>query len=290
MPAISAEGVAAYLRRLGIPDPGEPSVEALFALHRAHVERIPYEVLDIQLGRWTSTQLHSAVRRIVQGRGGYCVQLNTAFSVLLAALGYEVTRHAAGVQGSASWPAARAEVAPHMSLSVRLDGVRWLVDVGLGDGLYEPLPARPGRYQQGSFTYRLSRSKVEPGGLRLDHDVRGSLAGIDIRMTPARQQQFLRWHHYLASNAESRLVRIFTVMHRNADSFDALTGCLLRHVDGTGSTARELSSQDEWSQALADVFAIRLTDLPPEAREALWRKVRLAHEEWLARKAASRAS
>ncbi|HEX8095844.1 arylamine N-acetyltransferase family protein [Jatrophihabitans sp.] len=290
MPAISAEGVASYLHRLGVPDPGEPSVEALFALHRAHVERIAYEVVDIQLGRWTSVQAHHAVRRIVGGRGGYCVQLNTAFSVLLSALGYQVTRHAAGVQASAGLPAANADIAPHMALSVQLDGDRWLVDVGLGDGLYEPLPVRLGPYQQGPFSYRLSRSKTEPGGLRLDHDVRGSLAGIDVRMTPARQQQFLRWHHYLVSSAESRLVRAFTVMHRNADSIDALTGCLLRRVDSTGRTVRELGSRDEWVQALADIFTIRLTDFQPDAPEVLWRKVRVAHDEWLARKAASRAS
>lgn len=290
MPAISAEGVAGYLHRLGMPDPGEPSVEALFALHRAHVERIAYEVIDIQLGHWTSVQPHHAVGRILRGRGGYCVQLNTAFSVLLAALGYQVTRHAAGVQASARLPAASADVAPHMALSVQLDGARWLVDVGLGDGLYEPLPVRPGPYQQGPFSYRLSHSKAEPGGLRLDHDVRGSVAGIDVRMAPARQQEFLHWHHYLVSSAESRLVRAFTVMHRNAGSVDALTGCLLRHIDGSGRTVRVLDTQDEWLQALADIFSIRLTDLGPAARERLWRKVRLAHDEWLARKADSRAS
>ena len=290
MPAISAEGIARYLHRLDIPDPGEPSVQALFALHRAHVERIPYEVIDIQLGRWTSVQTHHSVNRILHGRGGYCVQLNTAFSVLLSALGYQVTRHAAGVQASASLPPANADVAPHMALSVEVDGDRWLVDVGLGDGLYEPLPARPGPYQQGPFSYRLGRSETESGGLRLDHDPRGSLAGIDVRLAPARQQEFLRWHHYLVASAESRLVRALTVMHRNATSTDALTGCLLRHVDSTGRTVRVLDTQDEWTQALADVFGITLTDLEPELRTGLWRKVRTAHEEWLARKSASRAS
>ena len=89
-------------------------------------------------------QPHHAVNRILQGRGGYCVQLNTAFSVLLAALGYQVSRHAAGVQASTRMPAVTADIAPHLALSVQLDNERWLVDVGLGDGLYEPLPARPG--------------------------------------------------------------------------------------------------------------------------------------------------
>ncbi|HEX8768841.1 MAG TPA: arylamine N-acetyltransferase [Jatrophihabitans sp.] len=290
MPAISAEGTEVYLQRLGIPDPGEPSVEALFALHRAHVERIAYEVIDIQLGRWTSVQAHHAVDRVLRGRGGYCVQLNTAFSVLLAALGYQVTRHAAGVQASAGSPAATADVAPHMALSVELDGIRWLVDVGLGDGLYEPLPVRPGPYQQGPFSYRLSRSETEPGGFRLDHDPRGSVVGIDVRLAPARQQEFLRWHHYLVSSAESRLVRALTVMHRNADSIDALTGCLLRRVDSTGRTVRVLDSKADWVQALADIFTIRLDHLDAEVVDGLWRKVRAAHDQWLARKAASRAS
>ncbi len=290
MSAISAEGIACYLRRLGIADPGEPSVAALFALHRAHVERIPYEVIDIQLRRWTSVQPHHAVNRILRGRGGYCVQLNTAFSVLLDALGYQVSRHAAGVQASAGMPAVNADVAPHLALSVELDGERWLVDVGLGDGLHEPLPVRAGPYQQGPFSYRLSRSETEPEGLRLDHDPRGSLTGIDIRMTPARQREFHRWHHYLVSSPESRLVRALTVMHRNATSVDVLTGCLLRHVDSTGRTVRELTTQDEWFDALTDVFALDLTDLEPGERAALWNKVRAAHEQWLARKAASRAS
>ena len=148
MPAISAEGVACYLRRLGLPEPGRPSVARRCALHRAHVERIAYEVIDIQLGRWTSVQTHHAVSRVLRGRGGYCVQLNTAFSVLLTALGYQVTRHAAGVQASASLRRQRC-IAPHMALSVELDGERWLVDVGLGDGLHEPLPARPGTISKG---------------------------------------------------------------------------------------------------------------------------------------------
>ncbi|MDQ1742859.1 MAG: hypothetical protein QOE23_1198 [Pseudonocardiales bacterium] len=290
MPAISADGIAGYLQRLGIRDPGRPSVAGLFALHRAHVERIPYEVLDIQLGRWTSVQPHHAVNRILRGRGGYCVQLNTAFSVLLAALGYRVSRHAAGVQASTRMPAVTADIAPHLALSVQLEDQQWLVDVGLGDGLYEPLPARPGSYQQGPFSYRLSRSGMEPGGLRLDLDPRGSLTGIDIRLTAARQQEFRHWHHYLARSPQSRLVRALTVMHRNADSVDALTGCLLRHVDGSGRTVRELDDRAEWQDALADVFGIRLGDLDAAALDALWARVRIAHELWLERKAASRAS
>jgi arylamine N-acetyltransferase len=37
---------AAYLRRIGVDDPGPPSAAALAALHRAHVERVPYAWLS----------------------------------------------------------------------------------------------------------------------------------------------------------------------------------------------------------------------------------------------------
>ena len=43
----------AYLRRLGL-DREPPTVEALFRIHRAHLERVPYETTWIHLGEpWT---------------------------------------------------------------------------------------------------------------------------------------------------------------------------------------------------------------------------------------------
>ena len=48
MPA-DPEHLDAYLARLGL-DREPPSVEAMFRLHEAHAERIPYETLWIQLG------------------------------------------------------------------------------------------------------------------------------------------------------------------------------------------------------------------------------------------------
>ncbi|RRR77466.1 hypothetical protein [Streptomyces sp. RP5T] len=37
---------AKYLERLGVNWPGRPTVETLFQIQRAHVERIPYENID----------------------------------------------------------------------------------------------------------------------------------------------------------------------------------------------------------------------------------------------------
>lgn len=273
-----------YLARLGLDDPGEPSLPALRALHRGHVERVPYEALDIQLRRPTSVAPQESVRRILRGRGGYCVQLNTAFGALLTALGYRVSGHRAGIQGRGAPGPSDAGFAPHLALTVELEGARWLVDVGLGDGLHEPLPLREGTHRHGPLEMRLRPSRVEPDGWRLDHDPLGSIAGMDVRAASAGNAEFARWHPYLASSPRSRLVRAVTVMQRDAAGADVLMGCVLRRVDAAGVSARELATAGEWFGALADVFGLRLQEVPEDDRAALWARVRAAHEAWRAAK------
>ena len=90
-----------YLERLGLASlpagdgrrlacAGPPSVEGLRILHHAHVERVPYENLDIQLGRPMSIGPLASAARIAAGRGGYCYQLNGAFGLLLGWIGTRV--------------------------------------------------------------------------------------------------------------------------------------------------------------------------------------------------------
>ena len=82
MSRLDTEG---YLDRLGIADPGEPSVAGLRALHAAHVELVTYEAIKIQLGRPTTVDPYESAERIVARHpGGYCYHLNGAFSSLLS--------------------------------------------------------------------------------------------------------------------------------------------------------------------------------------------------------------
>jgi N-hydroxyarylamine O-acetyltransferase len=65
----------AYLARLGL-DAEPPSVEALFRLHRAQVERVPYETLWIQLGELYGVDPRQSLQRVATTtRGGYCFHL-----------------------------------------------------------------------------------------------------------------------------------------------------------------------------------------------------------------------
>jgi N-hydroxyarylamine O-acetyltransferase len=279
----------AYLRRLRLPQPGAPTAETLRRLHEAHVERIAYEALEIQLRRPTTVDPQESAERILgRHRGGYCFHLNGAFSLLLEALGYDVVWHRAGVQNHSDPAPVGAEIANHLALTVHglptdeCPSGDWLVDVGLGDALHAPLPLHEGVYVQGPFRYGLRRSEVEPGGWRFDHDPRCSFAGMDFRPQRATQDDFRARHLHLSTSPESGFVRTCSVQRRDVRGVDVLTGCMLRRLDGLERAPAALDTADAWFGALREVFDLPLDDIDAAARTALWRRVRAAHEAWLA--------
>lgn len=285
--------VPGYLARLGLPDLGQPSVAALFDLHRAHVERVPYENLEIQLGCPTTLDpLESADRIVRRRRGGYCFHLNGAFAALLGALGYRVRWHVGGVQNAVDDPVPGAS-GNHVALTVHglpteecPEGV-WFVDVGLGDALHEPLPLRPGVFRQGPFTYALDRSPVVPFGWRFDHDPTGSFARMDFAPASAGPDDFAATHKRLSTAPDSPFVRTLAVQRRDASGVDVLRGRVLTRVEGSAAgcgTGREeeLTTAASWFAALGDVFGLTLDDVPAQRRRELWERVCRAHEAWAA--------
>ena len=82
----------AYLRRIGYAGSISPAPDTLQAVHRAHLETVPFENLDIALGRKISIDEAAFVRKVVEERrGGFCYELNGAFAALLRAMGFRVT-------------------------------------------------------------------------------------------------------------------------------------------------------------------------------------------------------
>jgi N-hydroxyarylamine O-acetyltransferase len=274
--------VTAYLARLGRTDlvGAPPDLDTLIELHRAHVERVPYEVLEIWLRRPTSLDPLVSAARILEGRGGYCYHLNGAFSALAEAFGYKVTKHAAGVQGRGEEAGVTGN---HLALTVRLPDGEWLVDLGLGDALHEPIPLAEGTYRQGPFVFGLRPSEVAPGGWRFAHDPGGSFVGMDFEPTPTTMSRFIEKHHELST--DSSFVRVAVVQRRDATGVDLLRGLVFERK-GDRAHQVTLASRRDYVDTLADVFGLHLAT---EDRPVLWERVRTAHENWLAAEAAGRA-
>lgn len=272
------------LTRLGVAA-RPPSVAALTELHRRFVETVPYENLDIVLGRPPSIDPATSIRRIVAGRGGYCYHLNGAFAELLTALGYEVTRHVGGVQGPNGAPHVDGN---HLALTVRLDDATWLVDVGLSDCLHEPLPLTAGEYRQGQFRYRLTASAVAEGGWRLEHDPRGSFVGMDFAAPAATIDDFAPMHAHLSGSPDSPFVRTLCVARRDADGAQVLRSLTLARI-GEVVERVVLADRQSWWAALEEVFGLPGTLWSADDQEALWQIARRQHDDFLAAKAARAA-
>lgn len=270
-----------------MPEAPSPSVDALFALHRAQVERIPYESVWIWLGERRTIAPLDSLRHLVSGRGGYCYHLNGALATLLTWLGFQVRRHVGGVQGTPE--EAPGPSANHLALTVTglptpsNESGEWFIDAGLGDGPHEPMPLLAGEYRQGPFTYGLAPSAAVDGGWRFQADPRMSLVGMDFAPGGARLTDFAARHEYLQTAPESGFVRVLTAFRRDASGVDVLRGRTLKRVDGKGETTTDLSTSVAWYTALADVFDLPLSDVDDTRKVALWRKVNTAHEAWLTR-------
>jgi N-hydroxyarylamine O-acetyltransferase len=275
--------VQRYLDRLGV-DPAPPSVDALTALHCAHVERVPYETFWLHLGQRWGVNAEESMRHIaLEGRGGYCFHLNGAFAALLARLGYSVTLHRAGVHET-DGPNADL-IGNHVTVTVHdlptdnNPAGMWYVDLGLGAAIHTPLPLTVGSYRQGPTVFTIGGSDGV-GDWSLTNDPSGSFTGVSVLTAPVELDVFAPSHDFNTTSPESGFAKTVTAQRRDAHSIDIMRGCVLTHRTAVTST-ETFERRSDWLDALADVFALQFT-VPSTAIEALWGRVRDAHETWVA--------
>ena len=130
---------AAYLDRIGWRGRLEASLGVLTGLMRAHMRAIPFENIDVLLGRGIRVDLDSVSAKLVTARrGGYCFEHATLFAAALAQAGFAPVAHSARVVMVTPRSAAPRT---HMFLSVTIDGTTYVLDPGFGGhGPLVPLP------------------------------------------------------------------------------------------------------------------------------------------------------
>lgn len=120
----------ACLQRLAWSGDLRNDYATLAALVDAHMARIPFENLDVLLGRGIRIDLTSIQAKLVHARrGGYCFEHATLFAAVLDAIGFAPVRHIARVV-----MALPREASPRtqMFLSVPLAEETFVVDPGFG--------------------------------------------------------------------------------------------------------------------------------------------------------------
>ena len=200
----SSFDLASYFERIAYAGDRTPSRATLAALHLAHATHIPFENLDILLGRPIRLDLASLTAKLVHGRrGGYCFEQNRLFAAALEALGFAVTTLAARVRFGTTSVRPRT----HMLLQVDVDGDRLLADVGFGVfGLLIPVPLDdPGESRQFAWTYRIVR---EAGLYVLQLRTGGAWADLyAFTLEPQYPADYEMANHYTSTHPSSRFVQ-----------------------------------------------------------------------------------
>ncbi|MGM1019621.1 MAG: arylamine N-acetyltransferase family protein [Bacillota bacterium] len=280
---MTKEEIKAYLNRIGIQDIQPPTQSYLFELHKAHVKHLSWQTVDIFARKPAAIGFQESVQLILQGRSGYCFHLNGAFSVLLHSLGYKVSLHRGGVQPLGAEPRINSF---HLGLTVNLlneqhEDEVWIVDVGLGDMPYEPVPLRMGTYEQAPLQYKVTESGVVAKGWRLEHDSLASFVGVDYDPTIVRDlEEFMPKHHFYSRSADSPWFNLFLIRQRQALETNELRGCIWKKHGLNGLEKIELDHKSQWLEVLADVFGEPLVNYSHQERDELWRRVFAAHTEW----------
>lgn len=261
--------LGAYLRRVGYTGPAEPAEETLRALHRAHLAAIPFENLDIILGRGVAVDLESVQAKLVHGgRGGYCFEHGQLFGAALERIGFRVERLLARV----SRP---GPVLPRTHLTLRVSTpdrlCAWLADVGFASSPPGPVSLRrlrsSGPQDLDGWLYEASPDD-ETGriwGLR-EFQGDGWATLYRFEDSPVYPADVIMGNHYTSTHPDSWFTHTPVVARRTPDAITSLLGRVLTVTrPGHVKERRELSDE-EWTAALKEEFGLSFL---PEERAAL---------------------
>ncbi|MBI5691433.1 MAG: arylamine N-acetyltransferase [Verrucomicrobia bacterium] len=272
-----APDLDAYFARIGYTGPRTPDFATLAGIHARHAQTIPFENLDILLGRRIALDLPAIERKLVHDRrGGYCFEQNALLAAVLRALGYTVTP----LIGRVRWQVPKDTPTPpvHQLLRVETpDAGSCLADVGFGSmSLFRPLRLEFDTPQSGCLEpRRLVRLAPEeapaPGGTDLiAHQAKLGDTWGDVyvfRLHPVPPIDFEVSNWFTCAHPQSLFLHTLraslTLPDRRHTIFNR--EFTIRHGDGR-TEKRTLATADELLAVLAEYFGLHF---PPGTRFAL---------------------
>jgi N-hydroxyarylamine O-acetyltransferase len=258
----------AYLERISYTGSLEPTIANLNALQEAHLRVIPYENLDIHLGRTVPLDETRAYEKLVlERRGGWCYEMNALFAWVLRQLGFDVQYLSSGVLR----PGGMTPDGDHLILLVN---GKHLADVGFGDGAIHALPLENGRYKAGFLEYGMGFD----GGLWTMHNfAQSNTAGFVFTLTPRDLGYFAGRCHDLQTSSESGFVRTTVCQRMTKNALYTLRGAVLTTLTAAGEEKRTLNSLAEYQAVLLEYFKLELPEV-----SALWDTIWARHLAWSA--------
>lgn len=246
--------VQAYLELLDLNAPTKPTLAFLERLHERHLLRVPFENLNIHLGRPIRLDIPSLFEKIVrQKRGGFCYELNHLFHWLLRSLGYDSILISARVRTEQGGFSPEFD---HLALIVTLDEP-YLVDVGFGNAFRRPLPISGEVREDIGGVYRVRR--LESGEYAMQRQSGESWSdAYRFTLVPRSIEEFLDMCRYHQTSPDSHFTRNRICSLATRSGRLTLTDTALKVTENGEQKTHPVTSEEEWSRLLAEHFGIRL--------------------------------
>jgi N-hydroxyarylamine O-acetyltransferase len=260
----------AYFQRIHWSGGRDPTLQTLAGLIEAHTAHIPFENLDVLLGREVRLDLDGLQDKIVGARrGGYCFEHATLFAAVLEALGFQVARHAARVV--LFGPLAEAKRS-HMFTTVVVEGTTYVADPGFGPfaprfpvPLVDSSAGQPTHWMQRDGNFWV---------LHVTREDRQPVAGWASTLEAENPSDFEVFNHYIATHPKSPFVNwifLSAVTPRGRVNVMNRKVTFLREADEPVDI--ELADRTALRRLLADHFGFDLPEIERLAVPAIpeWR-------------------
>jgi N-hydroxyarylamine O-acetyltransferase len=252
---MDASAIDAYLARIGHAGSRAPTIDTLRALHRAHLHAVPFENLDIHIGRPIRLDLGAFFRKVVgERRGGFCYELNGLFADLLASLGFPVSLLSGRVARDGGGFGPEFD---HLLLLVHAGG-RWIADVGFGRSFHEPLSLDEPREEEAEgLSFRIAGEGDER---RVESRQPGGQARPEYAFSLAPQplEAFAGMCEHHQTSPASSFTQKTVCSLPTARGRVTLSGRTLVETAGDARQETVLADADAVTAALAERFGVHL--------------------------------
>lgn len=248
----------AYFERIGFAGSIAPNLQTLQALHELHPAAIPFENLAPLMGDPVLLDKVSLEGKLLRDRrGGYCFEHNMLFWRVLRELEYTVRAHFARVLWGHPEGAQRPR--DHMILTLEINGVPYLADVGFGGlTLTAPLRLRSGLEQETPHEkFRITGD--EPNFVleaQIGQDWR-PLYAFDL--TSMIEADFEAANFFASTHPEARFRNhLVAARTEKGKRFNLLDNRLTIHSTGQDREQRLIEGLEELRTVLAETFGLAL--------------------------------
>ncbi|QNK61774.1 arylamine N-acetyltransferase [Pedobacter sp. PAMC26386] len=197
-----------YFDRIQYQQEAKVDLKSLKELMKTHLLNVPFENLDIHQKTWITLDEEKIYKKIVQERrGGFCYELNGNFQQLLLKIGFDVQLIGAKVYFSET--KTYSPPTDHIALLVQLEDERYLVDVGFGDFVSEPIKiSAETHHSERCGTFKLTKANQYYYLIEKQDEMLGTyIPGYTFTLTPLMLKDFTHSCYFQQLSPDSNFTK-----------------------------------------------------------------------------------